>query len=246
MIAITLRELRAMRYRPGRGPLRGVECPIVADIAPALAARYGDAPIPLSVLAELVRPTIVGEVLDRRWIVGGREVTRDLAVRLARRACAILADHERDVAVRSLDSGIPLTTEERRAIYHADDTPHARRINHALRCLSEAHTVASAAAHLATASISCHGHPDEVDAQRADLLEVLRHHESIGADVDPIRAYRARVVAWLRDLSEVEPRDQYWRGIRDGIRRAADDLERGVGAVEGSAARAITDPPPSR
>lgn len=240
MIAITLRELRAMRYRPGRGPLRGIECPIVADIAPAIAARYGDEPIPLSELAQLVRPDIVGEVLDRRWIVGGREVTRDLAVRLARRACAILADHERDLALRSLDSGIPLTPEERRTIYHADDTPHARRINHALRCVTEAHTVPSAAVHLATAAISCHGHPDEVRAQLADLLEVLRHHESISPEVDPIRAYRARVVAWLRDLSEVEPRDQYWRGIRDGIRRAADDLERGVAAVEGSAARTVT------
>lgn len=240
MIAITLGELRAMRYRPGRGPLRGVACPIIADIAPALAARYGDEPIPLSELAQLVRPDIVGEVLDRRWIVGGREVTRDLAVRLARRACVAHVSPHREILLESLDSGIPLTPDQRRAIYYADDTPLARACNHALRCVTEAHTVASAAVHLATAAISSYGRPAEAEAQRADLLEVLRHHESISPEVDPIRAYRARVVAWLRDLSEVEVRDQYWLGIRDGIRRAADDLERGVAAVEGSAARTVT------
>jgi hypothetical protein len=50
---------------------------------------------------------------------------------------------------------------------------------------------------------------------------------------DPIRDYRARVVAWLRDLAEIDPRDQYWSGVRDGLLHAADNLERGVGAVDG-------------
>lgn len=57
---------------------------------------------------------------------------------------------------------------------------------------------------------------------------------------DPIRDYRARVVAWLRDLAEIDPRDPYWSGVRDGLLHAADNLERGVAAVDGSAARTVT------
>lgn len=44
---------------------------------------------------------------------------------------------------------------------------------------------------------------------------------------------RARVVAWLRDLADLDPRDPYWSGLRDGLLEAAIQLERGVGAIDG-------------
>lgn len=186
MIGVTLDELRAARYRPRRGPVPAVECPIAARIADRLSPTYGSRRVPLVELVDDLPPLDVLRLLDLRWIEGGREAARELAARCARRIVPLDVGEDREVLLAALDSG----EAPGRRVFWEDDTPRATRWNLAVHAVIVAISAgcADTIGGLLDRAVVVHG-PDERAAQRVDLLDVLRRPVVVEVP-EGLRGYR--------------------------------------------------------